>query len=203
MSEQPKMLTERISFIRKPDELTVVITQEIPRAKEAMLFAWLCAWALVGGVFIYYWRMAPAAYTDRIFFAISTAFWLYFFVRTIKVWLWRRIGKELLRIHGETLSIKDAYGKWGKARMYTTDQVRKFGVVPYDFTKFGQFMDRSFWVIGGESLGFEYRGKKIVFGKQLSDRDALQLARIIEKALREIPARARREEKEQRSTQDD
>lgn len=194
------MLTERISFIRKPDELTVVITQEIPRAKEALLFAWLCAWALVGGAFIYYWRMAPAGSTDRIFFAISTAFWLYFFVRIIKVWLWRRIGKELLRIHGETLSIKDAYGKWGKARIYATEQVRKFGVVPYDFTKFGQFMDRSFWVIGGESLGFEYRGKKIVFGKQLSDRDALQLARIIEKALREIPARARRAE---RSTHDD
>lgn len=196
------MLTDRISFVRKPDELTVVITQEIPRAKEALLFAWLCAWALVGGAFIYYWRMAPAGSSDRIFFAISTAFWLYFFVRTVKVWLWRRMGKELLRVHGENLMIKDAYGRWGKPRDYHTDRIRKFGVIPYDFTKFGQFMDRSFWVIGGEALGFEYNGKKIVFGKQLADRDAVQLARIIEKALREIPARTRREQKSDDSDQD-
>lgn len=192
MPEQPKLLTERVSFLRKPDELTVVITQQIPRAKEALLAAWLMAWAMVGAVFVYYWLKSEAGSSDRIFFAISTAFWLYFFVKIGKVFLWRKIGRELVRVQGESLSIKQAYGTRGKAKVYDTTRIRKFGVIPYDFTKFGQFIDRSSYVIGGDTLGFEYNGTKILFGKQLGDKEAVQLARIIDKALREIPTRSRK-----------
>lgn len=193
MAEQPKMLSERVSFRRTPEELTVVITQEVSRMKEALLFAWLMAWFAIGCVFVYYWLIeSEAGSSDRIFFAISTAFWLYFFVKIMKVYLWRKIGKELLRIKDETLSYRMAFGRMGKVQNFSTGQIKKFGTVPYDFTKFGEFMDRSSWVIGGDMLGFEYRTKKILFGKQLNDQEARQLARIIEKGLREIPARARR-----------
>lgn len=193
MAEQPKMLSERVSFKRSPDELTVVITQEVPRLKEALLFAWLIAWFSIGCVFIYYWFVvSEPGSTDRIFFAISTAFWMYFFVKIMKVYLWRKVGKELLRIKGQTLTYRMAFGRFGKVQTYSTEHVKKFGTVPYDFTKFGEFMDRSSWVIGGDMLGFEYRNKKILLGKQLDNQEARQLARIIEKALREIPARDRR-----------
>lgn len=164
--------------------------------KEALLFAWLVAWFSIGSIFIYYWFVvSEPGSSDRIFFAISTAFWLYFFVKIFKVYLWRKLGKELLRIKDEQLSYRMAFGQFGKVHNYHTEQIKKFGTVPYDFTKFGQFMDRSSWVIGGDMLGFEYRTKKVLFGKQLENQEARQLARIIEKALREIPARARRSSK--------
>lgn len=187
------MLSERISFKRTPETLTVVITQEVSRMKEALLFAWLMAWFLIGSIFIYYWfAVSEPGSTDRIFFAVCTAFWLYFFVKILKVYLWRKIGKELLRIHEQTLTYRMAYGRFGKPQVFHTEQIKRFGTVPYDFTKFGEFMDRSSWVIGGDMLGFDYDSKKVLFGKQLEDQEARQLARIIEKALRDIPARARR-----------
>lgn len=193
MSDQPKMLSERISFLRKPEELTVVITQQVSRGKEALLFTWLLAWFFVGSVFIYFWLHTEPGSSDRIFFAVSSAFWAYFFVKILKVFIWRKIGKELIRLKGEQFSIRNAYGKFGRPQLYHTERMKKFGVIPYDFTKFGQFMDRASWVIGGDMLGFEFNGKPIGFGKQLSEKEAAQLGRIIEKALREIPARHRRE----------
>jgi hypothetical protein len=195
MADAPKMLSDRISFSRDPEKLTVVITQEIPRSKEALLFAWIVAWMGVGSVFIYYWMIADTGSSDRIFFAVSSAFWVYFFVRIFKVILWRKIGRELIMVKGETLTITNAYSKFGKPQHYHTGNVQRFGVIPYDFTKFGQFMDRASWVIGGETLGFEHLGRKVLFGKQLGDREAAQLARIIEKALREVPARYRRDQR--------
>lgn len=192
MSDQPKQLSERISFRRTPDELSVVITQEVPRLKETLLFVWVIAWLTVGVAYISFWITSASSSSDRMFFAVATAFWAYFFVRSVKVYLWRKVGKETLRLHGEGLWIKNAWGNWGRAREYHTSNIKRFGIIPYDVAKFGQFMERSFWVIGGNTLGFEYHGNKVQFAKQLSDNEARQLARIIEKALREIPARSRR-----------
>ena len=198
MSEMtaPKFISPRVSFMRTDERLTVVITQEVTRLKESLLFIWAVAWLLVVGVFIYFWLHSPAGSNDRIFFAISTAFGSYFLVKVVKVYLWRKIGREMLMIQGEELSLKMAWRDYGKPKHFNTNSVRKFGLIPYDITKFGQFAERSFWTIGGDALGFEHHKTKVAFGKQLDNDEAKQIARIIEKALREIPARARRQHTE-------
>lgn len=189
----PKFISPRVSFVRTDERLTVIITQEVPRIKETLLFIWAIAWFLVVGVFVYFWLRSVPGSSDRIFFAISTAFGAYFLVKAIKVYLWRKIGRELLMIQGEELSLKMAWRDYGKPKHFNTQNIRKFGIIPYDITKFGQFAERSFWTIGGETLGFEHHKTKVAFGKQLENDEAKQIARIIEKALREIPARSRRQ----------
>jgi hypothetical protein len=191
-SIQPKFISPRVSFVRTDERLTVIITQEVSRLKESLLFIWAAAWLAVLAVFVYFWMHSLPGSSDRIFFAISTAFGAYFLVKAIKVYLWRKIGRELLMIEGEELSLKMAYRNYGKPKHFNTNNIRKFGLIPYDITKFGQFAERSFWTIGGETLGFEHHKTKVAFGKQLENDEAKHIARIIEKALREIPARARR-----------
>lgn len=188
----PKFISPRVSFVRTDERLTVIITQEVSRLKESLLFIWAVAWLAVLGVFVYFWLHSLPGSSDRIFFAISTAFGAYFLVKAIKVYLWRKIGRELLMIEGEELSLKMAYRNYGKPKHFNTINIRKFGLIPYDITKFGQFAERSFWTIGGETLGFEHHKTKVAFGKQLENDEAKHIARIIEKALREIPARTRR-----------
>jgi len=34
MELKPKYISERVSFMRKPDELTVVVSQEIPKKRK-------------------------------------------------------------------------------------------------------------------------------------------------------------------------
>lgn len=187
MPEQTQTIGDRISFDRSANELTVVITQQISRKKETIFLLWLLALLLAGGAFINYWISNPAGSSDRVFFMVCTAFIAFFLVRYGKVFLWRKIGREMIRIKGEEMSIKNAFGSYGRAQFFNTNNVHRFGVIPYDFTKFGQFMDRAFWEMGGETLGFEHGGRKYRFGKQLDEREAERLARVIDKCLRDIP----------------
>ncbi len=187
MEVQPKYISERVSYVRKPDELTVVISQEIPKKKEALLFAWLMMWLVLGGFYMYYWFMSKPQSDQKIYFMVVLSFWAFFLFRMGKVFFWRRKGRELIRIKEETMTIKNAFGKYGKARLYQIDNIKRFGTIPYDFTKFGQFLDRSFWEMGGETIGFEHFNKGVSFGKQLSDKESNQLAKIIQKAMKEIP----------------
>ena len=195
MAERTQTIGERIQFKRSPAELQVVITQQIPRHKEAIFFAWIVALFCALFAFIYLWLTSPSESDQRIFFAVGSAFVTFFVVRYGKVFLWRRMGKEMIRIREEELTIRNAIGSSGRPQVFQTDNIRKFGVIPYDFTKFGQFMDRAFWEMGGETLGFEHFKSKIRFGKQLEEKEAKQLARVIEKALVEIPKRTRAKKK--------
>jgi hypothetical protein len=44
--------------------------------------------------------------------------------------------------------------------------------------------NNSIWVIGGERLGFEHHGRKVVFGKGLNDEEARRLVPILKDALK-------------------
>ena len=147
--------------------------------------------ARIGGCFIafvFYFFTSPPESDEKIFFAVTIAFWAFFFFRMTKVFYWRRAGRELLRIREDNLTIKNAFGNYGKARLFQIENIQKFGTIPYDFKKYGQFLDRSFWEMGGETIGFEHFGKAIRFGKQLSDQESKQLAKILQKAFKDIPA---------------
>lgn len=195
MPDKMQQIGDRIHFNREPDHLRVEITQGISRRKESIFFAWLVALFVSFSAFCWYWFNSPEQSSDRIFFAVGAAFVMFFIVRYGKVFLWRKIGREILTIEKDVLVIKNAFGKRGKEERFDTQQIRKFGVIPYDFTKFGQFMDRAFWEMGGETMGFEHRNAKIRFGKQLEDQEVKQIARVIEKGLVEIPKRYRKSQK--------
>jgi hypothetical protein len=66
------------------------------------------------------------------------------------------------------------------------DNIKRLEVVRRDKTKFLHTLDQSFWIIGGDALSFQYFRKSIVFGKQLSEREAGALAKVIDKALRKF-----------------
>ncbi|MFN3876654.1 MAG: hypothetical protein ACK4L7_12170, partial [Flavobacteriales bacterium] len=44
--------------------------------------------------------------------------------------------------------------------------------------------NESLWSIGGHRLGFEHMGRKVAFGKGLSDEEARRLVPILKEALR-------------------
>ena len=56
-------------------------------------------------------------------------------------------------------------------------------VIRRDPTHFIQNLDQRFWIMGGDSIQFTYMRGRFVMGKQLQEKDAAQLAKLIDKAL--------------------
>jgi len=182
---EPKFLGKRIRVIRSKHDITIEISQKIERWQEAMLFIWITAWTFCGGAFLYYSFNANSQ-SEQIFFIICSSLWLFFFIRITKVFLWRLIGKEVIEITREGLSIRNVFGTRGKRELFQHHNIFKLGLIKRDATSFLAFLDDSFWIIGGERIGFSYSGRRIQLGKQLALRDAELLLRVMESALREF-----------------
>lgn len=180
----PKFIGKRISVRKDKKQLSIEITQQVERWQESLLIVWLAAWAFCGAVFIYY-AVTATANTDRIFFLISSSLWLFFFIRITKVFLWRKFGREILNFSEGKLSLKNSFGKRGRQEVFNYQHIAKLGLVTKDPTSFLAFLDDSFWIIGGDRVGFNYSGQKVRFGKQLAVRDAELLIRVIESAMKE------------------
>ena len=186
MKNQTKrqQISERI-WVEKPNpnEVHIEIDQKIPRWQESLLLGWLIAWAFCGGVFVYY-ALQPVPWSDRIFFIISSSLWLYFFVRITKVFLWRKMGKEKIQIRTGEMTIQNAIGKWGRVEHFKLGTVQKLGVIKQDPGNFFVFLDNSFWIIGGEKVGFMKGSTPHRVGKQLSVRETESLIRIMDSAIK-------------------
>lgn len=184
---EPKFIGKRISVRRSKQELRIEIGQQIERWQEALLIAWIAAWTFCGLVFIGY-AIKATDFNERLFFVVSTSLWLFFFVRIAKVFVWRKMGKEIITIKPGQLDIKNAFGKFGRTENFISSNILKLGVIKKSPTNFFAFLDDSFWIIGGDRIGFNYSGKKIRLGKQLSVKDTELLVRVIESGLRELKA---------------
>ncbi|MDA0912424.1 MAG: hypothetical protein O2818_05205 [Bacteroidetes bacterium] len=183
-SDKVQSIGSRISYAWHENSLTVIIAQHIPQRQRMMLEAWFLGWLLVGiGASI---GFAEASGSDRSFYLIFMAFWAFFAFRVLKVILWRRVGREMIRITKEGMTVKNAFWDWGKARFFIKGNIQKMEVIRRDPSKFIQNLDQSFWIMGGDSLEFGYLRGRFVLGKQLPEKDALQLAKLIDQGLRKF-----------------
>lgn len=184
MKNQTQQISPRITVSKLDNqEIYIEIDQKVDRWKLSMLLSWLLAWTYCGGVFIYYAIVAQAL-SDRIFFIVSTSLWLYFFVRIGKAFLWRRIGKEKIWIRSGELEIQNAFGSRGKRERLRLKAIQKLGLIKSDPGNFLAFLDDSFWIIGGERVGFVHGSSQYRIGKQLDVRSAENLVRVMDSAIK-------------------
>ncbi|HMC97879.1 MAG TPA: hypothetical protein VKG92_09505 [Flavobacteriales bacterium] len=158
------------------------------------MIAWFLAWTCCGAYIIYARTQAAAGDPLRQFLLAFIAFWAYFELRIGRAMLWRLKGFELWRIKNGTLTIKDSLFGYGRANDYFVDNIRRLGLLAVDQRTWKWQLNQSFWVIGGERLGFEHLTKKVVFGKGLTDDEALALVPMLKHAL--LQERKREEEKQ-------
>jgi hypothetical protein len=181
----PRFIGDRITIEKSKEQMVVTIRQQIARWQEALLIAWIVAWTFCGAFFIYYFIMAGDNIGQRIFFGCFMAAWFYFEWRITKAFMWRKKGREILTFKAGKLFIKNAIGNSGKTEEFACYNIFKLGLIPKDSTSFLSFLDDSFWVIGGDRVGFSYSGTKIQLGKHLELKEAERLIRVIESAMKE------------------
>ena len=178
-----EFLSERVSVDRRDGVTSTVISPRLSRGNEALLLAWVLAWTCCGAYVIYALFRMPSG-QERSFTLAFMAFWTYFEVRMVRVLLWRTKGFEKWRLKDGTLTIKDEILGYGRANDYFVENIRKLGLIDMDRTSWKWQLNDSFWVMGGERLGFEHLGKKIVFGKGLTDAEAKQVLVTLQEALK-------------------
>lgn len=173
-----KLISDRVSVKQQEGATSVVISTRLPRTQEYLLLGWLLAWTFCGYVFLY--ELTKGVERDmRIPMLILLAFWTYFEIRILRVVLWRMKGFELWRVAEGELTIKDSLYRFGKANRYFVANIQRFGLLNMDETSWKWQMSDSFWTRGAERLGFEYHGKKIAFGRGLTEQEARQLAVLL------------------------
>ena len=144
---------------------------------------WLIAWVLLGMLAIM--GMLKAGEGDQLLYAmVFGAFWLYFVYFGARSLVWHQSGREYLRIGEETLDYKRSWSTYGRAVSYDLATIKELGLVNLEGKSFAKSYQNAFWTVGGEQIGFEYLGRKVVLGLRLEENDAKMIIQMITKAQR-------------------
>ncbi|MEX1187737.1 MAG: hypothetical protein WED33_00655 [Bacteroidia bacterium] len=179
MKNQPLFESQRIQIQQSETETEISISGEIPSNQFTVLSVWLVAWT-VSGIYIITEVFGEYPQEVKNFMIAWLAFWFYFEIKIGVAWMWRRKGRELITIEkGKArFQIEAAVGK--KNFEFETAAIRDFHLTE---SKKGLFIKNyfdSFWVVGGESVGFFVAGKLYMFGRQLPPKDAEKLMKFVE-----------------------
>ena len=186
MAKKVKYINNRISYLDSPDELTIVMLSKKNDLNTALLFAWLICWSLIGLVMFYYLFVSDFSREYKLYIFIFLIFWLYFEIIVMKGFLWRKSGKELIRINKDGFQIKNDINGYGKLRTYFLENISNLKPVEIKRTSILKELDASYWNLGGDRLMFNYINKQVKFAKELEEKDTLKILKLIKSKLKEL-----------------
>lgn len=179
-----EQVSAHVSIDRREGRTSVVILARATPAQRYLLLGWLVVWVAAGIVVLVERSRMPEGEPARQFMLAFMAFWAYFLVVIGRAALWRWKGVELWRVKDGVLTIKDSILGYGRASNYFADNIQQLGLLKLDPASWKAQWNDSVWVVGGERLGFEHLGRKVVLGKGLTDDEARRLAVVLKEALR-------------------
>jgi hypothetical protein len=185
-----EQLSPFVSIDRREGRTSVAIESRATPMQRTLLAAWLCAWIAAGVVVLVARSGYPEGDPTRQFMLAFLAFWAYFLVVVGRAVLWRWKGVELWRVKDGVLTVKSSIFGYGKARTYFADNIQQLGLIKIDRESWKWQWNDSVWVVGGERIGFEHLGRKVIMGKGLTDDEAKRLVAIVKTALRKERAQS-------------
>src|ERR1700692_1461663 len=109
----------RISFLRKPDELSIVISAYSDKKKNRLLLAWIAAWT-VGGLIVVVYLFLVHETQLKTMLLVWLCFGFYFEYKAWKAFTWRKYGTEILKIGKGHLFYKRDNRGAGKVQDFQT-----------------------------------------------------------------------------------
>ena len=177
---------ERIAIAQSDDSLKVDIHQQIPPVQMMLLTLWLVSWMALEVLVLYFWTQEPNEGNAWLGYAIYSAFWGFFAFRIGKVWMWRRVGREVLVVDRKGISIAMAFGERGLPDFFAHGTYTMPSRIEANPQQILQTFEKAFWSMGGETLQFSSWKRTMVLGKQLSEQHASALLKLIQGAVRRL-----------------
>jgi hypothetical protein len=178
MSKDIKFISERVSYRKTPEELTIVITGKIEKSKETLLLTWLLAWSFCG-IYIFIQLFLDYSREEKLYFIVFLSFWFFFEYKILKAFRWRKWGKEYIRKSIDLLTIKKSITDYAKADEYFIENIKNLTFIEKNKTNFLNQLENSFWVIGDDKISFDYQGKTICFGMQLTEKEVNSILKLL------------------------
>lgn len=169
-----KVISKRISIYKTDKVLSIVILPTDNKKKLGLLFLWLMAWTVCGLiVLINYFKLQEQ--NSKLFTIIYLSFWAYFEFSIMRVFIWKKFGREKIWVQDGELNYKREINNKGKVRSFNLDLVSKLTLIELSRSSFVDSINQSFWVKGGERLEFTSQAQTIRLGMQISDEEARQI----------------------------
>ncbi len=173
---------DRISIKKTENETSIVILSSADKMKKRMLFIWFALWTL-GGMIVFAEYFMITDKQTKVAIMVWLGFWAYFEYKIFRAVMWRNYGLEKIRLKDRKLFYKrDVRGK-GKIKVYEFDFMKEFRIVESKENSFFENLNNSYWVIAGEKLAFDYYGKEIKLGIQITETEAKMLHKLISNKL--------------------
>lgn len=174
---------KRSSILLKDAIFSLVILPSDDKKKVNLMFLWLLAWSVSGVIVIinYFTLQQESA---KLFIVIWLAFWAYFEFKIVRVYMWKRFGKENLWIKNGTLFYQQDINGKGKIKEFDTNLISEFNIIALTKGSIADTFSQTFWVKGGERIEFACQSKIIKFGMQLNDEDAGKIITALHKFLK-------------------
>lgn len=173
----------RSSLSIKEQVFSLIIIPTDKKRKTGLLFLWLFAWTISGVIVLSSYPQIRDQ-NARLMLVVWLAFWAYFEFKIIRVFMWKRFGKEKLWIKNGILHYQQDINGRGKVKQYDINLISELKMIPVEKTNFADSFNQSFWVKGGERIEFSCQGKIIRMGMQLPDEDAIKIVSELKKFLK-------------------
>lgn len=173
-----KVISKRISIYKTDKVLSIVILPTDNKNKLGLLFLWLMAWTVCGLiVLINYFKLQEQ--NSKLFTIIYLSFWAYFEFSIMRVFIWKKFGREKIWVQDGELNYKREINNKGKVKSFNLDLVSKLTLIELSRSSFVDSINQSFWVKGGERLEFTSQAQTIRLGMQISDEEARQIMKEV------------------------
>ena len=173
-----EFIGKKISIVRKDDELSIVISASEKKNASVPMLLWLLLWTVSGPLLCYQLWNNPDKNT-KVFIFIFGAFWLYYWVRAYYAFMWKRFGREVIKLREGKFFIKKDIRKKGKIHSYDMDFIKDLRKREAAGSSIMAALSSADWLSLKETLAFEYSGKEVRFGYDLSEQDAQELLRLL------------------------
>ena len=177
-----KVISDRISVLKKEGLLSIVILPTADKKKLGLLFLWLMAWTVCGIIVLAnYFNIHDQ--NSRLFVIVYLSFWAYYEFKIARAYTWKKWGKEKIWIQNGILHYQREVSKRGKIKEYNTSLINDLKLIEVSESNFSHFMGQSFWIKGGERIEMQYQAKTIGFGMQLKTEEAKTILKEIQDAV--------------------
>jgi hypothetical protein len=189
-----KSIGNRISTYTEKEFTSIIVYPKRTRWKEAVLFAWVISFSIIGFYMIYLLIGGGLEKIDntglegdpeevlrnqKIYLGVFVGFWIYFEYKVVKGLLWLTMGKELIKISKDALSVKNSILSYGRSNSYFFENIKGMGLVEHEKLSFGFDYENAFWRKGTDSIIFDHRAKTVSFARKLNEKDSRLLHRFI------------------------
>lgn len=181
--ENIQVIGKRSSVLVKDKVFSLVILPTDNKKKVNLLFLWLMAWSVSGIIVLAnYFKLTDD--NAKLMIIVWLGFWAYFEFKIIRVYMWKRFGKEKLWIkNGKILYQQDVNGR-GKIKEFDINLLSGFSIITLTKGSIADTFSQTFWVKGGERIEFTCQSKLIKFGMQLNDEEANKIISALNKFLK-------------------